>query len=220
MRVSWHESYESYQYHHPNAQRNHSLEILLRVSETPPDGLIVDTKTCPLKHIAKMGKLVRSVTQRPFEVYITEQKSLESKVAKPSGVFSLARPDQKIELVSSIAKVAQKWKVKDQSKANLDKLSFEDLIFDPANLEFVVLPDRIKLDLSLKETLLLQLFIREPKVWFSKEHIIDSVWKGVRVSVSTLNSHISRLRSKLEAVAGLTIANRYRQGYCLTGIHD
>ena len=50
--------------------------------------------------------------------------------------------------------------------------------------------------------------------------IINLVWKGVRISVSTLNSHISRLRSKLEASSSLTIANRYRQGYCLTGIND
>ena len=69
--------------------------------------------------------------------------------------------------------------------------------------------------LSPKEFGILSLMMRQPGRVFSRDEILDSVWRSTNCIVidRTIDVHIARLRRKLGA-AGLRLTNRPGYGYC------
>ena len=55
------------------------------------------------------------------------------------------------------------------------------------------------LDLTVKELQLLSLLVHRPETVFSREQILNSVWKGIAITDRTIDSHIARLRKKISA---------------------
>lgn len=80
-----------------------------------------------------------------------------------------------------------------------------------------------KVPLSSKEFLLLAALAREPRRVYRKQELLECVW-GFRSSGSTrtLDSHVSRLRKKLRAVASDYdyVSNVWGIGYRLVAIED
>jgi two-component system, OmpR family, alkaline phosphatase synthesis response regulator PhoP len=75
--------------------------------------------------------------------------------------------------------------------------------------------DNKLIELTHKEYLILSLLCKFPDTFFSREQIIDNVWKGeAYVLERTVDVHITRLRKKLEPY-GVHIVNRPGFGYCL-----
>jgi len=76
-------------------------------------------------------------------------------------------------------------------------LSFGGLEIDPAGHQ--VLLDGKPLALTLKEFELLLFFARHPGKAFTRKSLLDQVWGGAHEGYEhTVNSHINRLRGKLE----------------------
>lgn len=77
------------------------------------------------------------------------------------------------------------------------ELKYEQLCINPENRS-VTLSDR-KIDLTAKEFDLLYKFAQNPGRVFSRTQLLDSVWGyGHEGYEHTVNSHINRLRSKIE----------------------
>ena len=71
------------------------------------------------------------------------------------------------------------------------------------------------IDLTKKELEILILLARDPSKVFSREEILDRVWReDVFVMERTIDVHITRIRKKLRG-SGLKIINRSGFGYCL-----
>ena len=85
---------------------------------------------------------------------------------------------------------------------------------DHNRLSFSIYPDNQQVQLTLKEFRILNFLVENPNVCLSRDEIIKGVWGGVKVSARTVDSYISRLRSKME-YSGITIENRYGGGYVL-----
>lgn len=70
-------------------------------------------------------------------------------------------------------------------------------------------------DLTKKELEILILLARDPSKVFSREEILDRVWReDVFVMERTIDVHITRIRKKLRG-SGIKIINRSGFGYCL-----
>ena len=70
-------------------------------------------------------------------------------------------------------------------------------------------------ELTKKELEILELLARDPSKVFSREEILDRVWReDVFVLERTIDVHITRIRKKLRG-SGIQIINRSGFGYCL-----
>ncbi len=78
-----------------------------------------------------------------------------------------------------------------------------------------VFVDGDPIDLTKKELEILILLARDPSKVFSREEILDRVWReDVFVMERTIDVHITRIRKKLRG-SGIKIINRSGFGYCL-----
>ena len=78
-----------------------------------------------------------------------------------------------------------------------------------------VFVDGEPIDLTKKELEILILLARDPSKVFSREEILDRVWReDVFVMERTIDVHITRIRKKLRG-SGIKIINRSGFGYCL-----
>ena len=66
-----------------------------------------------------------------------------------------------------------------------------------------VIWDGQEISLTLKELLLLRLFLENPKKTFTKANLYESVWQDEYIyEDNTINVHMSNLRSKLKKISG------------------
>lgn len=91
----------------------------------------------------------------------------------------------------------------------LDILSFEKLIINMSNKTVTV--NGQEASLTKKEFELLSLLLSKPDTVFSREQLIESIWKGdAEMSDRTIDVNITRLRKKIEPYNKNLIT---RQGY-------
>lgn len=77
------------------------------------------------------------------------------------------------------------------------------------------LPDGEPESLPLKEARLLKVLLQNPtKVW-TRQELQDAVWDKLKVSPRTIDSHISRLRKKLQ-YTDINIESKYGGGYTIS----
>jgi DNA-binding winged helix-turn-helix (wHTH) protein len=86
--------------------------------------------------------------------------------------------------------------------------------FYPAQLKLVINQETI--ELSKKETQLLEIFAAEPNQLISRERLLKQVWEDAGVFTGrSLDMFISKLRKKLKADPSLALTNVHGQGYKL-----
>ncbi len=110
----------------------------------------------------------------------------------------LTKPFSIKELVARVKALLRRASTTDgQDSSKFDKLDFGELIIYP-NKRSVQLEDQL-IELTSKEFELLLLFANNPGRAYSRQELLDVVW-GYQYSgySHTVNSHINRLRSKIE----------------------
>lgn len=114
--------------------------------------------------------------------------------------------DEKYLAVSQIRRMAA-----DQTK--LPKhLRYKDVQLD--TLRFLIQKGDEWEGLSKKEMMILKVLMENAGQVISRRQIQDEVWRGLRVTERTLDSHVSRLRRRLEGTT-VQIESRYGGGYTL-----
>ena len=94
-------------------------------------------------------------------------------------------------------------------------IRYKNIEFSFENMFIRFLPDGEPENIPLKEARLLRILLQEPgKVW-SREELQQTVWDRLKVSPRTIDSHISRLRKKLQ-YTGISIESKYGGGYSIT----
>lgn len=109
----------------------------------------------------------------------------------------LTKPFSLMEMVARVKALLRRQDAMHLTEVKEDKLIFNGLIINPVNRE--VLKDDMKLELTAKEYDLLLHFARNPGQVFGRLQLLDRVWGyGHEGYEHTVNSHINRLRGKLE----------------------
>jgi DNA-binding response OmpR family regulator len=112
-------------------------------------------------------------------------------ITKP---FSIREFIARVKAITRRAKVSQEER---EAMPEEETIQFGDLIIDTKKRS-VSLQD-ISVDLTTKEFDLLVLFARNPGVAFNRQQLLDRVWGYQFEGYNhTVNSHINRLRTKIE----------------------
>ena len=108
----------------------------------------------------------------------------------------VVKPFSPQELVSRVRAVLRRTRG-DGSSENQQTLEFDNLKIEPFSREVHVRGQRI--EMTLKEFDLLNLFMRHPRQVFTREHLLERVWgTSDYIDPGTVTVHIRRLREKIE----------------------
>ena len=109
----------------------------------------------------------------------------------------LTKPFSLMEMVARVKALIRRHDAMLSKPANTEKLNFTDLSINTQTRE--VLKQQQQLELTAKEFDLLLYFARHPGQVFDRMQLLDKVWGyGHEGYEHTVNSHINRLRGKLE----------------------
>jgi DNA-binding response OmpR family regulator len=109
----------------------------------------------------------------------------------------LTKPFSLMEMVARVKALIRRHDAMLSKPTNTEKLSFTDLSINTQTRE--VLKQQQQLELTAKEFDLLLYFARHPGQVFDRMQLLDKVWGyGHEGYEHTVNSHINRLRGKLE----------------------
>ena len=126
----------------------------------------------------------------------------------------LVKPFGIMEMVSRVKAVLRRCK----PKARSGLLKLEGLVLNPD--EHTVTIDKERVILTYKEYALLQLFLSQPGIAFTREQLLSNVWNAEYLGETrTVDMHIRTLRQKLGHYGSLieTVRN---VGYRLEAGHD
>jgi two-component system, OmpR family, alkaline phosphatase synthesis response regulator PhoP len=147
-------------------------------------------------------KEIRSVNKYlPILMLTAKSEELDKVLGLELGADDyLTKPFSIHELIARIKAILRRLDVNQENK--IDTISKKDLIFDRLFIDLekrkVTLSGN-QVDLTVKEFDLLALFAQKPGRAFNRQELLDLVWGYQFVGYEhTVNSHINRLRNKIE----------------------
>lgn len=109
----------------------------------------------------------------------------------------LTKPFSLMEMVARVKALLRRQDALSSTQPSQGCFNFDGLSINPESRE--VLKEQVKLELTAKEFDLLLHFARHPGQVFGRMQLLDKVWGyGHEGYEHTVNSHINRLRGKLE----------------------
>ena len=170
------------------------VEALELVQRTEPDAAIVDVAEPDTKGVAVCRRLRAARPRMP----VLMLGAGDTVVAHTGGLVAgaddyLAKPFVLVELLTRIRGLLRR-----KGGAGSEVLRFADLVLDPTTHE--VLRSGRRIELTLTEFTLLELFLKHPREVLPRGLIFTTVWGFDFGSTSnSLNVRIGHLRRKLEA---------------------
>lgn len=126
----------------------------------------------------------------------------------------ISKPFSIKEVVARVKAVLKRTNKQDEQRQSEEDIVVDKLKVSPGTKQVVL--DGTQILLTKKEFEILLLLIKNPVRVFTREEILDKVWKDEGyVLERTVDVHITRLRKKLGQY-GHYIMNRSGYGYCFT----
>lgn len=123
----------------------------------------------------------------------------------------LSKPFSIKELIARVKAVLKRRESAPAEEKSTDKIIFENFVID-FNLKEVLI-NQLACSLTKTEFEILALLAQKPERVFSREDIINVVWKETPyITERTVDVHVTRLRKKLGSFSSV-IANRSGYGY-------
>lgn len=178
------------------------------------DFIILDIMLPKLSGLEVLQKLRNENIFTPV-ILLTARSGMEDKVkGLDCGADDyLAKPFHTDELLARLRALARRQP--EFIKDNI--LKYGDLALNPHTLLLTCSEKEVLL--SLKETQILELFIKRPAMIFSKELLIEKIWGyDTEAEENRVEIHISLLRKKLKQLkSGISIRTIRNTGYTLQG---
>lgn len=165
-----------------------------RINETDYDGVILDIMM-PKKDGIEVLKEMRKRHILTPVLLLTAKAEIDDRVAGlDAGADDyLPKPFAMKELLARIRSMTRRY-IEYESAS----FEYEDLVLDPKSF---ALSSRNSISLSVKEFELMQLFLSNPDIVFSTEHILEKIWKNEKeAQADTVWLYITYLRGKLLSV--------------------
>lgn len=163
----------------------------------------------------KLAELIRRDRKLSTPIIFLTAKGTENDLLTGFNIGAddyMAKPFSIKELQARIQAVLTRA-VQGTSDPTLNQIEIGSLIIDLDGKQVFI--DGEPVDLTKKELEILELLARDAGKVFSREEILDRVWReDVFVMERTIDVHITRIRKKLRG-SGIKIINRSGFGYCL-----
>lgn len=179
----------------------HSCPDIIIVDLDDPEMLSLKSTECILEifpHTALIFMHAKELTEDYECVFGLKQQK----------IFFFQKPIDSLRLSLFVSRVAKSI----GKKTNI--LRIGDFIFDFDRLICRTLPDENAVNLPLKEAQILKLMMERWGECLSRADFHRILWPNIKVSPRTIDSHISRLRKRLNAL-NVTISSKYGDGYVL-----
>ncbi|MGC8480494.1 MAG: response regulator [Acidimicrobiales bacterium] len=174
-------------------------EALRKFEEVRPDVVLLDVML-PRKSGLDVCREIRMKSKVPIIMVTAKSTEIDTVVGLELGADDyVAKPYRMKELVARVRAVMRRTPTPAPSEEARDEsLSVGEITLDPGRHEVYVRGELTKL--PLKEFELLEYFLSNPGRVLTREQIIDRVWGPYYAGeTKTLDVHIKRLRSKIEA---------------------
>ncbi len=166
------------------------------VAESRPDLVVLDLMLPGINGLEVMRR-VRDGESEPVAIILLTAKGDESDrvVGLRLGADDyMVKPFSPDELVARVDAVLRRF---DTSPDSGPVLEFDGLVVDPAGRRVMVDGDEVSL--TQREYELLLFFARHPGHAFTRNELIDQVWRySFYTDTSTVTVHVRRLRAKVE----------------------
>lgn len=182
-----------------------------RSGHSCPDIIIVDLDDAEMPYLKSTEHIVDTFPHSALIYMHTNdlnedyERDLGRKQEK---VFFFQKPIDSLKLSLFVSRVAKRI----GKKTNI--LRIGDFIFDFDRLTCRTLPDETAVNLPLKEAQILKLMMERWGECLSRADLHRLLWPNIKVSPRTIDSHISRLRKRLNSL-NVTIISKYGDGYVL-----
>ena len=187
------------------------LTALDMARETAYDCLILDVMMPGMDGVSVLKQLRREGSAAPA-IFLTARSEMSDKTLgfEAGGDDYLTKPFAMEELLLRVNALARRGRA-----ILTEKLTFGDLQLDRDAC--VLLAAGQSIPLSHREFQLMEFLMRNPRIYFSADALLDRVWgMDAEVEQGTVWAHISYLRRKLETLGTRTMIRSKRGiGYAL-----
>jgi two-component system, OmpR family, alkaline phosphatase synthesis response regulator PhoP len=169
-----------------NAKANHYNLIILDIMLPDMDGIEI------------CSRLRASDIYTPVLMLTAKSEEIDKVLGLESGADDyLTKPFGIREFIARVKAILRRAKISNEEPAAQNSIEFNGLIIDPVKRKVMLNNQRI--ELTPKEFSLLLLLSSSPGRSYTREELLDLVW-GYEFSgyEHTVNSHVNRLRSKIE----------------------
>jgi two-component system phosphate regulon response regulator PhoB len=189
-------------------------EALTRITETPPDLLLLDWMLPTISGIEVCRQLRRRPASRTLPIIMLTARAEDQDAVRGLDTGAddyITKPFSTEALIARIRALLRR----SGSVPTKLKLNFHDISLDPASHR--VLRNGRALHLGPTEFRLLEFFLRHPKRVFSREDVLNAVWgRDIHVEPRTVDVHIRRLRKAINGPGEIDIVRTVRAaGYAL-----
>ena len=164
------------------------------------DLVILDLMLPKLDGLEICKRLRSESNQTPILMLTAKSTELDRVIGLELGADDyLSKPFSILELIARVKAILRRASIRSTSNpvSAADKIRVNGLSIDPARHEVMI--DGVSIDLTAREFDLLYYFARNPGRVLSRAQLLDQVWGyGHDGYEHTVNSHINRLRKKIE----------------------
>ncbi|MFW7378140.1 MAG: winged helix-turn-helix domain-containing protein [Oligoflexus sp.] len=193
-----------------------SLRCLAKLSQTiRPDMILVDCDDYPELEQADLKMTFVALQPTTVRVYLTSR--IRAWVRDSLDVYY---PKEQMSHLSFHLRSLVLERFGASAHDGLDHLAHQlgSIEFDFHGLTLLDQITGEVVTLSLKEAKILRLMMEHKSRCVSRDVLMSEVWPKIKVSPRTIDSHISRLRKRIEPI-GLMIESQYGSGYILRSEH-
>ncbi len=183
-----------------------TFEKLLRVSRSQrPDLILVDRDDVKWEERRLVEFLDFQFAGTPVILLAAEPGTQK----RASHIFTMPKPFDGLAL-----SILVDFVLRSSGRSRRHVIRYKGLLLDSEKLQCLVQPGEEPVSLPLKEAQLLKLLLERPGVCLSRAVIQKTLWDDVRVAPRTIDSHVSRLRKRLDG-SSIEIESVYGGGYRL-----
>jgi DNA-binding response OmpR family regulator len=172
---------------------------LKRAATNPPDLVILDLGLPGLDGLEVCRRLRAQPRDVPILMLSARSSDAERVLGLEIGADDyLVKPFNVMELVARAKAILRRMEGMARNEDAKSRIEMGRLAIDAATRKATV--DAAEVPLTAKEFDLLLHFARNPGRVYTREQLLDAVWGGAHAGYAhTVNSHINRLRTKIES---------------------
>lgn len=173
--------------------------FLKSLKDQTPEIVLLDIMMDNMNGYEVLAELKRRNTDISVVFLTAKNQTMDKVLGLDLGAEDyITKPFQKEELIARIKTILRRKKVSSTTKPKTAGVfRYKTLVFN--TLEKSLLIDNQQVEITKTEFLILKLLTSFPKKIFTRDEILDSVWKDSVVNERTIDVHIRRLRKKLGA---------------------
>jgi two-component system, OmpR family, phosphate regulon response regulator PhoB len=189
-------------------------EALLRISEAPPDLVLLDWMLPVMSGIEVCRQIRRRAETRDLPVIMVTARTDDQDAVRGLNTGADDYVTKPFNMDALLARVRALLRRAGGAPAKAT-LGFHDIVLDQASHR--VQRNGRAIQMGPTEYRLLEFFLQHPRRVFSREEVLDAVWgPDIHVEPRTVDVHIRRLRKAINADSELDVVRTVRSaGYAL-----